>query len=321
MLMSLDDFFTVYDDDAQAAGEPLPLTIRSLSTGTEQFGFMAYRAPDWAHGYMCTIAVHLANAVSRVKVLEERSERTQQLEVLVERRTADLKATNSQLEDEIKRRKAIEADILRVSEYERQRFGLDLHDDICQRLAGISIFSSAVATRMENDGSKEASVLKDIAVMVDETLQQTRTYAHESFPVELQEIGLDSILRGLCERTAKQIGKPCDYESDQAARECAFNSDQGINIFRIAQEAVQNAVKHAKARRIDVSLKADSGQVVLLVRDDGKSGFFQPEGALRGMGLRSMSYRASQIGASLSFEALPEGGTQVCLSLAIPKQK
>jgi signal transduction histidine kinase len=160
--------------------------------------------------------------------------------------------------------------------------------------------------------------------MVNETLQQTRTYAHDSFPVELKEIGLDSILRSLCERTAKQTDKPCDYNSDQAVRDCAFNSDQGINIFRIAQEAIQNAVKHAKASRIDVSLKAASGQVVLLVEDDGKTGFQPPTdspsdfGSLRGMGLRSMNYRASQIGGILSLAARLEGGTRVSLSLPTP---
>jgi signal transduction histidine kinase len=317
-LISLDDFFNIYAG-AERSGSTEALTIRHLSTGTEQMGFIAYQAGEWAHSYMCTIAVHLANAIKRVRVLEERSARTQQLEVLVERRTGDLKAINLRLEEEIMRRKAIEADILRVSEYERQRFGLDLHDDICQRLAGIAIYASAVSTRMRVDGAKEADVMDEISSMVDETLQQTRMYAHASFPVELQEIGLDSILRSLCERTAKQTAKPCDYDSDDAVRAVTFSPEQGINIFRIAQEAIQNAVKHAQATRIEVSLRKLGGRIVLRVEDNGKSGYRPPAGPLKslsGIGLRSMHYRASQIGGNLAFEERPGGGTAVIVSLS-----
>jgi signal transduction histidine kinase/DNA-binding LacI/PurR family transcriptional regulator len=223
---------------------------------------------------------------------------------------------------DLSRQKDLERDVLKISEFERRRFGLDLHDDICQRLAGISIFGKTISSRLA--APAEAALVEELSAMIGETLKLTRGYAHGLFPVELQDLGLATVLRELCEQTGKQTGLSCHFECGIQTEEISFTADQEIHLYRIAQEAVQNAVRHARPRSIIVRLARAEGFDELEIVDDGigiagKRSDPMDEGSLEGIGMRTMRYRASQLGSSLFVTETPRGGTT--LRVTVPWTK
>jgi signal transduction histidine kinase len=216
----------------------------------------------------------------------------------------------------------VEAEVLRISEMERLRFSIDLHDDICQRLAGISMFSKSLAARKQDERSAED--LKELSQLVDETLLRTRQYAHDSFPMELDALGLKDLLGSLCSAVSKQTHCECLY-SWSADGASPLDQSQDINVYRIIQEALQNAVKHARANRITVEISVTDGWFTASVQDNGTG---SPElngekpvshnkGRREGLGLRSMRYRAHQAGAEYFFDSREIGGTLVKIRIPV----
>lgn len=302
-----------------------------LQSGDDEIGIIVYEAPEYAQPHMCSAGVFIANAVRRLQILEEEKERSRLLESEVRLRTKDLVDMNEQLKKEAERRMEVEAEVLRISETERLRFSLDLHDDICQRLAGISMFSKSLANSSVADSSAE---LSELSSMIDETLFRTRQYAHESFPVELDSLGLNEALEGLCASLKRQTGCACEYSWTVPA-EVDIPVAKRINLYRIVQEALHNVIKHSGATRARVSVGAENGILDVRVRDNGRG--IHPEGdgaaggetggAARaadkrkphvGIGLKSMEYRAHQIGASYRATSSEKTGTEIAIRLKLP---
>jgi signal transduction histidine kinase/DNA-binding LacI/PurR family transcriptional regulator len=209
---------------------------------------------------------------------------------------------------DLSRQKTLEAEVLRISEFERRRIGLDLHDDICQRLAGLTMYLKGFAKRPPAD---PAAAMAEVAAMVDQTLHLTRQYAHASFPIDLERHGLDSVLRTLCETVSVQNGCPCLYDSQLGSLSEPIAGAQALNVYRIVQEALQNAVKHSRASRIEVTVEVGAGAVILQIADNGR-GMHRAEG---GLGFRSMAYRASQLGARFDLSTRRDIGTVVLVEI------
>ncbi|MDR0785414.1 MAG: substrate-binding domain-containing protein [Treponema sp.] len=279
--------------------------VYHLRAGFEYLGLIVYSAADTVHSHVCSAAVFIANTVKRLQIAETEQERLKKLEEEVAFRTRDLATTHKKLAEEAKRRLEIEAEALRISELERQRFSMDLHDDICQRLAGISMFCKGLASGM----SAEA-LLPELSEMIDETLSRTRQYAHESFPVELDAFGLNEALTSLCYNINKQSVCACSYKWT-APTSPPLTRAQELNVYRIIQEALANATKHSKARNVSVDVCKEENRIVVRVQDDGtgdvRLNSFREDaiGAPAqsksrrsgGLGVRSMQYRAHQLGA------------------------
>jgi len=202
-----------------------------------------------------------------------------------------------------------EAEVLRISDMERRRFSMDLHDDICQRLAGISLFCQGLVHR-ENPQSPLWASLTELREMIEETLARTRRYAHDTFPAEL-DTGLKEALASLCHTVTGYGGGNCDLRWS-APENSPLSPAQDLHIYRIVQEAVQNAVKHAGATRIQIEVRAGEGEVLIAVQDDG-SGI--KESSNGGLGLHFMRYRARQLGAKFTITAPKQGGTRVELRI------
>jgi len=211
---------------------------------------------------------------------------------------------------------AVEAEVLRISEMERLRFSMDLHDDICQRLAGISMFCKSFMV-----GLSPETFLPELSGLIDETLARTRRYAHDSFPMEQDKMGLKEALDALCHTARKQHSCHCDF-SWQAPEKSPFNSAQDINIYRIVQEALQNAVKHAKANRITIKVQKINDVFSVSIQDNGcgnshlnekKPDFTDLKRYIKtgGLGLRSMRYRARQLGGQFIMNSSEQNGTRV----------
>jgi PAS domain S-box-containing protein len=209
---------------------------------------------------------------------------------------------------DITRRVELEREILAISEREQRRLGQDLHDDLCQQLAGIEFLSQRLANDLALESPAGAAQAKEIALMVQRAMTQTRELARGLSPVRLKAEGLAEALRELAAGTRKVFGCDCRLRCDRPVR--VPDHIVAIHLYRIAQEAVSNAVRHGQARCIELSLTAKGRSVTLAVNDNG-AGIPHKPPQQNGMGLRIMSYRAEVIGGTLIVERDPRGGTSV----------
>ena len=214
------------------------------------------------------------------------------------------------LHEEISERKNLERQILEISEKERRRIGQDLHDGLCQHLTGTALMAAALA-RSLSDGP-EGGRASEIARFIRTAVEETRHVARGLHPVEIDACGLSSALQEMVDEIARRM--PCEFECGEDVD--VGDSEVAVNFYRIAQEAVANAIKHAEATRVLVSLQRSGNYLVLTVEDDGIG--FQPlTESHKGMGFAIMRYRASTLGAKLDSVALPGGGVRVRCSLPL----
>ncbi len=209
---------------------------------------------------------------------------------------------------DVTERRRLEKEILEISTREQQRIGHDLHDGICQQLAGIGFLSNNLADKLKKQKRPEADEAMSISQLVNQTNKQTRGVARGLFPVQLEENGLISALEVLAKNAVGSTSPACEFHCSEPIQ----IRDQAVanHLYYIAQEAIYNAVKHGNARRIEVRLvKSIGGDCLLTVRDDGTG--LPPCIPGRGMGIRIMKYRARMIGAELLVQRGSGGGTEV----------
>ena len=209
---------------------------------------------------------------------------------------------------DISRHVKLEQEILAISEREQRRLGHDLHDDLCQRLAGIEFLTHRLASDLAARSAAGAPQAKEIAQMVQRAMTQTRELARGLSPVRLEAEGLADALRELAAGTWKVFGCDCRFHCDPPV--LVPDHTVAIHLYRIAQEAVSNAIKHGQARRIEIRLSATGRSVTLAVHDNGV-GIPRKAPRRNGMGLRIMRYRAEVIGGALVVEPQVGGGTRV----------
>ncbi len=209
---------------------------------------------------------------------------------------------------DITERKLLEKEILEVSDQERRRIGQDLHDGICQHLAGIELMSQVLRQRLAPRSKPEAAQADEIAAHVREAISQIRSLARGLSPLSLGSGGLLTVLQELAANTRKMFGKVCRVSSSGTFG--AVNSATATHLYRISQEAVSNAIKHGRATEILIALENRPDGLRLSITDNGK-GFAAPSERDEGMGLRIMQYRAGIIGGILAIEKNRAQGTRV----------
>jgi signal transduction histidine kinase len=215
---------------------------------------------------------------------------------------------------EMAERQRLEEEILRVSEREQRRIGHDLHDSLCQHLTGTALAGQVLGERLAAKSLPEAADAGKVVELVEEGIELARNLARGLYPVEMEAEGLmtafqdlaDNITEGTKVRCVFECGAPVLMHDDAAA----------THLYRIAQEAVRNALQHGKPKRIGLTLSERNGLVTLTVEDDGVG---VPEEVPKsgGLGIRIMAHRAAMIGGSFALEPAPTGGTIVTCS--IPK--
>jgi PAS domain S-box-containing protein len=230
-----------------------------------------------------------------------------ELENRVRERTAQLTALNKKLQAEMKGRAQVEQELLLISEREKRRMGQDLHDSLCQELAAAALFLRTASHKMEKKSPSGAKVLEDAARIVNDNVGLARDLARGLHPVELSSQGLANALRELAFRTSQIRSVTCHFECPRQVR--IRDEAVALNLYRIAQEAVANAVKHGKATTIAIKLVREGKELALGVKDDGKG--FSPAKPRHGMGLHIMKYRAGVIGARLTIESAEGHGALV----------
>ena len=209
---------------------------------------------------------------------------------------------------DVTERKQLEAELLQAGESERRRIGHDLHDGICQHLAGIELMTQVLHHELVDISKPAAAQAEKIARHVREAISQTRMLARGLSPVSIEPNGLMSALQELTARFAEMFGIQCGFDCPEPI--LVADSTAATHLFRIAQEALNNAHKHGRAKKITVKLRRQPAGAQLVVTDQG-AGFSKNGAAETGMGLRIMRYRAGIIGGSLEIRPARGKGTIV----------
>ncbi len=209
---------------------------------------------------------------------------------------------------DIMERKRLEREILEISNREQRRIGHDLHDGVCQQLAGIAFMSSTLADELEEKGAGESSQAEQISLLINDVINQTRGVARGLFPVRLEENGLLSALEELASNASEMFKVNCRFVSEEPPT--SVENAIAAHLYYIVLEAVGNAIKHGKAKNIVITLEPLGDRYSLRVKDDGL-GFSQNDGKPAGMGIRIMQHRARVIGASLTVQSRAGSGTDI----------
>jgi len=221
--------------------------------------------------------------------------------------------------NDITERDRLEQQILTIAEQERERIGQDLHDGLCQLLSGIKFKTTLLEQKLEEKAPAEASDARSIEGLLNTAIQQARNIARGLHPVDLEARGLMSALQGLAASVESVFGISCVCQFRKTV--LVHDHITATHLYRIAQEAISNAIKHGHATRIVVRLTGDGDRLILTIQDNG-SGFPAKPKRKGGMGLHLMNYRARAMGARLDIQRGASAGTVVECRLSgtrIPK--
>jgi PAS domain S-box-containing protein len=211
-------------------------------------------------------------------------------------------------------RHQLAGEIIEASNREQERIGHDLHDGLGQELTGIALLLTGLLGRLDQPTTELRQELTDILGLVKGALQNTRALAHGLSPVAIERGGLATALRALVARARTSSGLQLRFTSRDWQDEKLAPAN-ALQLYRIAQEALNNVLRHAGARRASVTLSMNGSGARLRISDDGKGliGGASPD---TGLGLKIMAYRAKMIGANL--EILPRAGGGTVVSVACP---
>ncbi|MBV9008025.1 MAG: PAS domain S-box protein [Verrucomicrobia bacterium] len=233
------------------------------------------------------------------------------LECRIRERTADL-------ESEMRERQRLEKQVLETRDDEQRRFSNDLHDGLGQYLTGILFHVLALERDLASDKSPRAESASTIAALVNETIAQAHDLARGINPVPLGDDGLAYALQGLVNRLCRSHqAVDCRFEMNGPI--CCEDKAVATHLYRIAQEALTNAMKHSAATQVIVRLQKNRDDVSLIVRDNGR-GFVSAAIKRGGRGITIMRHRAELIGATLNVCSKPGSGTTVECCLELPER-
>lgn len=215
--------------------------------------------------------------------------------------------------DSMKHARELERQIIRAGEREQMRIGHDLHDGLCQTLAALDCASQCLKLHLEAEGSSRATLAAEIKKGLSNATLEARNLARGIYPAALEADGLINALRDLVMTTNALCDGLIHFESGEEI--LVEDSDLALHLYRITQEAMGNALRHANATRVHVRIIQEDQRLRITVTDDGCGSALQ--GRSDGMGLRTMHHRAKLIGAELKIETRPSEGTIVRCSLPL----
>ncbi len=216
---------------------------------------------------------------------------------------------------DITRQKWLEREVIDIADREKERLGRELHDGLCQNLAGISALSATLSRTLAAQSDLASSdAAGEITRLLSEAILEARDMARGLGPVSLNGAGLDGALESLALNVEHLFRVSCRIECDPLFPR--LHHEIETHLFRIAQEAVSNAVNHGKAKRIEIDLYCRDGQGILNVRDDG-IGLPEEAGFREGSGMHTMTYRGRLIGGAVEVRRRSGRGTEVFCALPL----
>lgn len=215
---------------------------------------------------------------------------------------------------DVSERRQLEREVLSIASHERHRLGADLHDGLGQELTGVSLTLRSLATRLNRGAVLGEHDLDEVITLVNQSIESTRAMAHGMSPVTLEEGGIAAALHTLAERSGVAYGIRVRARTSNTAHR-PVEPTLAYHLYRIAQEAIANAVKHGACRTAIVDLRITAKVATLTIDDDGTGiGIGADHGKGDGMGLKIMTYRARLVGGTVSVAPRADGGTRVTCS-------
>ena len=248
------------------------------------------------------------NVTDRVLAEQEMHRLNTGLADRIRERTAELESSNHELQREMLARKALEVELISISEREHRRVGHDLHDGVCQELSGVR-YSLEAISKKRRKGTILRQQIDQLSAALVRAVHHIRLLSRGLAPLELEGGNLAAALDELAENTSALFQVKCTIKC--RGRSQRLEIEKAINLFRITQEAIQNAIKHGNATHIRVDV--DLLQGTLAITDNGNGMKDEVPAASRGngMGLKIMHHRADAIQGSVAIERIPAGGVRV----------
>jgi PAS domain S-box-containing protein len=248
--------------------------------------------------------VRVVTDITRHRQLEaELAAARQDLESRVRERTAELRS-------EIAERQKLEKGVLEATDREQQRFSRDLHDGLGQHLIGIRFRLSGLQRDLEVSNSRFAKDAEQIVGLITDASEQAHQLARGVHPIPLRPDGLVLALEELTETLCASTKANCTFECEEPVH--IEDNAVATHLYRIAQEALTNALKYSSASRIAVRLRSNGETAELVVEDDGIGFDRRSRSRQSGRGLNIMRHRARLIEASVDLRSAPGEGTTVC---------
>lgn len=220
---------------------------------------------------------------------------------------------------DVSERRKLEREVLEISTHERRRIGYELHDGLSQHLAGIAFKAKSLQNSLAAEEATHTGAAHEIVELVNDAMRQTRQVARNLDPTEVEASGLVAALERFCSETSDVFHVNCQFYCKELS--LPLEAQTNLALFRIAQEAIRNALVHGGPEKIEVKLFVENGRLHLTIFDDGKG--FDPAKRNSGVGLRLMQYRAHTIDAAFQLSSRPGAGTVVQCSLpfSFPRPK
>jgi signal transduction histidine kinase len=272
-----------------------------------------------------TLREQVASALKGALLLDQVLSHERRLQVEVARRTAELTRTNKELVQEIERRMRLEQEVIEISNRTMQRIGQDLHDDLCQHLAGIAMLASVLRGVISDSDPAAVATIEQIGILLGDSITRAKQIARGLYPAGLEEHGIVAAVEELVETARRNYPAIIDFRASPDFRLPGTN--RTLHVYRIIQEALSNALKHSRSERIEVQLyreeprsisgsngrRGEGERAPALIAEVTDFGAGLPKSITgEGMGLRIMRYRAETAGAELHIERLNPGTRVSC---------
>jgi len=264
----------------------------------------------------------IQDVTARKRAEDDLREAQEQLEARVQDRTQELRAVNEALKAQEKKLqknaeslRGLAGKLIVAQEDERRRIGRELHDDLTQHLAVLAIDAGKLEQQAEATEGRDVNGLRKIKERLMELSESVHTLSRQLHPAIVEDLGIAIALRSLCEELEQNEGVLIDYDADGVPAD--VSNDHAICIYRVAQEAFRNIVKHSRATQIQVHLHSKKGALQFQVRDNGIG--FNINGAENriGLGLQSIEERVFLVGGRVRMKTRPGDGTTISVSIPL----
>ena len=239
------------------------------------------------------------------------------LERRVHERTEDLEKANNELKEEMARRRLLEEELIQIGDQQQKRIGRELHDGLGQHLTSLGLYCAALNQKLQTEGNPAADDAATVVGLVKQASLMTRRIAHGLDPIAMEYGGLAAALHGLAE-TARTLND-VDCTLRIAPDVDLLDPLMQVNLYRAAQEAVNNALKYSHGRRIWIDLERADRMQTLSISDDGVGVDEEEMERVLGLGLHNLRHRASLLGGACTVTRNALGGTTVAISYPLPE--
>jgi signal transduction histidine kinase len=214
-------------------------------------------------------------------------------------------------------RRRLERQLLEISDRQQAGIGQEIHDGLCQHLVSLAFDANSLQRQLSGRRRPEAKIAHRIARYLDRAITEARQLSRGLFPARLAATGLPPALEELARTTAARFKLRCRFTSSGPVT--VADTASATHLYRIAQEAVANAIRHSQARSVSIRLRADARKLELSVEDDGRGLAVARRKQVPGLGLHIMEYRARAIGGTFRLGRSRRGGTLV--SCCVPRRR